>query len=67
MDQTSKEVIPTVLNKMFPSLANAHITRLIKENMRAQMWLYIVSIVAMIVVAATSESARSRCRGITYT
>jgi subfamily B ATP-binding cassette protein MsbA len=55
MDQTSKEVIPTVLNKMFPSLANAHITRLIKENMRAQMWLYIVSIVAMIVVAATTS------------
>jgi subfamily B ATP-binding cassette protein MsbA len=55
MDQTSKEVIPTVLNKMFPSLANAHITRLIKENMHAQMWLYIVSIVAMIVVAATTS------------
>lgn len=43
-----------MLKKLLPNLANAQISRLIKENMRAQMWLYVISIVAMIVVAATT-------------
>ena len=55
MVQTLIEATQPVLNKLLPNLTNSHISRLIRENMRAQMWLYVVSIVAMIVVAATTS------------
>jgi subfamily B ATP-binding cassette protein MsbA len=55
MDPTLIKVIRTVLKNMLPNLTNSHISRLIRENMRGQMWLYVVSIVAMIVVAATTS------------
>lgn len=55
MDPILIKVIRTVLKNMLPNLTNSHISRLIRENMRGQMWLYVVSIVAMIVVAATTS------------
>ena len=44
-----------LIDKLLPNLAGSHIGRLISENVRAQLSLYIVAVIAMVAVAATTS------------
>jgi subfamily B ATP-binding cassette protein MsbA len=50
----SRNVTPVIRN-LLPNLRDSHIGRLISENMRAQLALYLVAIGAMVAVAATTS------------
>ena len=50
----SRNVTPVIRN-FLPNLRDSHIGRLISENMRAQLALYLVAIGAMVAVAATTS------------
>lgn len=45
-----------MLKNLFERLAGPHIARLVAENMRAQAWLYIIAVIAMVAVAATTSA-----------
>lgn len=44
-----------LIDKLLPNLARSYIGRLISENIRAQLTLYIVAVIAMVAVAATTS------------
>ena len=44
------------MDRLLPNLANSHIARLVSENIRAQSALYIVAVIAMVAVAATTSA-----------
>jgi len=45
-----------LLDRFLPNLAGSHIGRLISENMRAQFPLYVVAVLSMVVVAASTSA-----------
>ena len=44
-----------LIDRLLPNLASSHIARLVSENIRAQAALYIVAVIAMVAVAATTS------------